>query len=137
MKYMTLADKVLIVVLVILSISSIFVVPRLLTKPMDGKQIVITMDGSVIHRFPLEDTEESTYIEFPFQFSGREYTGTLELKDGEVRLLPLPREIVPLNIHNDMGWIRESYQMIVALPIKMVITVEAYEEEHPFDAISF
>ncbi len=137
MKFMTTADKVLIVFIILLSVASIFAVPRLLTTPMEGKQIVVNIDGKVIHRFPLEETEESVFIDFPFEFGGKEYTGKLEVKDGKVRLLRLPDEILPLSIHADMGWISESYQMIVALPIKMFITVEEADVDHPFDAISY
>lgn len=136
MKIMTKADIGLIIVVFILSIVSIFTIPKLLTTDGNGKEIIVYLDGNVIHRFPLIESEESEFIDFPFEFSGRNYTGRLEMKDGYVRLHRLSDEISPLSIHADMGWIREPYQMIVSLPIKMYITVEdAAEEESLIDII--
>ncbi|AOY75586.1 hypothetical protein BJL90_06575 [Clostridium formicaceticum] len=135
-KIMTKADVVLIIMVFILSIVSIFTIPKLLTSGENGKMIVVYLDGEVIHRFPLEEHEESEFIEFPFTVNNVEYTGRLETKDGYVRLHRLPDEISPLSIHADMGWIREPYQMIVSLPIKMYIAIEETEEEElPFDII--
>ncbi len=57
----------------------------------------------------------------------------MEVEDGAVRLHRLPEEIVPLSIHADMGWISETYQMIISLPIRMYVSLEADEdpEDHP------
>lgn len=134
---MTKGDIALIISIVILSIFSIFMIPRFLTAPPGGKEIVVVLEGEEIHRFPLVESPETQFIEFPFEIRGMEYTGTLELKDGFVRLQRLPENISPLSIHADMGWISESYQMIVSLPIRMYITIEdmAENEELPFDII--
>lgn len=137
MKVITKGDIALIISIFILSIVSIFMIPKLVTAPTEGKEIVVVLDGKEIHRFPLEESPESEFIEFPFEIRGREYTGKLELKDGYVRLHRLSDEISPLSIHADMGWISEPYQMIVSLPIKMYITIEdvAENQEIPFDII--
>ena len=134
---MTKGDIALIISIVILSIFSIFMIPRFLTAPPGGKEIVVVLEGEEIHRFPLVESPETQFIEFPFEIRGMEYTGTLELKDGFVRLQRLPENISPLSIHADMGWISESYQMIVSLPIRMYITIEdmTENEELPFDII--
>ncbi|MCC5909647.1 MAG: NusG domain II-containing protein [Clostridiaceae bacterium] len=136
MKIITKADIGLIVVILILSVVSIFSIPRLLTSPGNGKMIMVHLNNEVIHQFPLVESDESEFIDFPFTVDGKEYTGRLEMKDGYVRLHRLPKDIVPLAIHADMGWIREPYQMIVSLPIRMYITVENTEEEEQlFDII--
>ena len=134
---MTKGDIALIISIVIISIFSIFMIPRFLTAPPGSKEIVVVLEGEEIHRFPLVESPETQFIEFPFEVRGREYTGTLELKDGFVRLQRLPENISPLSIHADMGWISESYQMIVSLPIRMYITIEdmTENEELPFDII--
>jgi len=132
-KIMKPGDYFLILFVVVLSLSAFFAIPRLLTQEADEKTIVVTMDGEEIHRFPLEDRGEAYFIDFPFTYDGREYTGRLEVEDGAVRLHRLPEEIVPLSIHADMGWISETYQMIISLPIRMYISLEAQEDadEHP------
>ncbi|SNS49998.1 hypothetical protein SAMN05446037_1011112 [Anaerovirgula multivorans] len=129
MKIITKADIALIIVVFILSIVSIFTIPKLLVADGNGKEIVVYLDGNIIHRFPLIESPESEFIEFSFEINDSNYTGRLEMKDGYVRLHRLSDEISPLSIHADMGWIREPYQMIVSLPIKMYITVEDAEEE--------
>ncbi|GAB6086253.1 NusG domain II-containing protein [Alkaliphilus crotonatoxidans] len=138
MKFMTTADKLLILFLVVASIASIFAIPRLLNTEAEGKKIIVNLDGEVIYTFPLVDSEESELIEFDFTYGSQEYTGTLEMKDGRVKLHRLPEGISPLSIHTDMGWISEPYQVIICLPIKLFITIETTTpEEQPFDIISF
>ncbi|SCY87343.1 NusG domain II-containing protein [Alkaliphilus peptidifermentans] len=137
MKFMTTADKILIGVIIIVSIASMFAIPLLFTQAMEGKNIIVNLNGEVIYRFPLTESEESEFIVFPFEFGGKEYEGTLELKDGRVMLHRLSEEITPLSIHTDMGWISESYHVIIALPIKLFITVEEAEPDHEFDILSF
>lgn len=138
MKFMTLGDKILILFLVVASIASIFAIPRLLTTPGAGKQVVVNLDGEVIYTFPLEDRKEPALFPFNFTYNQKEYTGILEMQHGKVRLQRLPEEISPLTIHTDMGWISESYQVIVCLPIRLYVTVEAAENEvPPVDAISY
>lgn len=123
-KIMTKADKILIAFILIASIASIFAIPKLLTDGGSEKQVVVNIDNKEVARFELVDSPESEFKEIPFEVSGKEYTARFEMKDGKVMLHRLPEEILPLSIHKDMGWISESYQMIVALPIKMYVTVE-------------
>lgn len=138
MKFMTTADKLLILFLVVASIASIFAIPRLLNTEAEGKKIIVNLDGEVIYTFPLVDSEESELIEFDFTYGSQEYTGTLEMKDGRVKLHRLPEGISPLAIHAEMGWISEPYQVIVCLPIKLFITIEtSTPQDQPYDIISF
>ena len=137
MKFMTKADKILIIVLIIASISSIYAVPALLSKPLEGKYVVVNLDSKIIYQIPLEEATESTFYEFDFEYGGEAYTGKLEMKDGRVKLHRLSDKISPLSIHTDMGWISESYQMIICLPIKLLVTIEEYKPEgDEFDFIA-
>ena len=137
MKFMTKADKILIIVLLILSISSIYAVPALLSKPLEGKYVVVNLDSKIIYRTQLLESPESEFFEFDFEYGGEAYTGKLEMKDGRVKLHRLSDKISPLSIHTDMGWIKESYQMIICLPIKLLVTIEEYKaEEDEFDFIA-
>lgn len=134
---MTKADKILIIFILIGSIASIFAIPALLTRSDIEKQVVVNIDGKEVARFPLVNSAESEFIEVPFEVGSKEYNAKFEMKDGKIMLHRLPEEIVPLGIHKDMGWISESYQMIVALPIKMYVTVEGATttDEDMFDII--
>ena len=93
------------------------------------KIIVVEKDGVEIFSHPL-DIGDAKKISFPFEHNGEIYEGELEIKEGSVMLHRLPEEIVPLSIHEDMGWISESYEIIVALPIRLVIKIstDVYNE---------
>ncbi len=56
----------------------------------------------------------------------------LEIEDGKIRILPMPREICPLNICSSVGWIDKPGQAIICLPNRMVITVSG-EVDDPLD----
>lgn len=93
------------------------------------KIIIVEKDGVEIFSHPL-DADEVKRVSFPFEHNGKTYEGELEISEGSVMLHRLPEEIVPLSIHEDMGWISESYEIIVALPIRLIIKIstEVYSE---------
>lgn len=55
--------------------------------------------------------------------------GILEVEEGRIRILPMPREICPLNICSSVGWIDKPGQAIVCLPNRMIITVSGQAED--------
>lgn len=121
-------------VIILFSLILISFVPALLfhfTTSTGGgeKRIIVEKDGREIFSHSLEE-EGQKNIAFPFEHNGKTYEGKLEIKDGSVMLHRLPEEIVPLSIHEDMGWISKSYEIIVALPIKLVIKIadDVYNE---------
>lgn len=127
---MRVGDIILIILVALLSLGALFAIPLLLGEANGvEKEIVVTMDGDEIHRFPMPQASELELIEFPLEVEGTTYTAVLEAQDGAVRLQRLPDEISPLSIHADMGWIREPYQMIVSLPIRLYISLEYTDEE--------
>ncbi len=124
-----MGDIILIIMVALLSVGALFAVPLVLGEAGGGgKTIVVTMDGEELYRFPLTDSNELELIEFPLEVDGTTYQAVLEVQDGAVRLQRLPNDISPLSIHADIGWIREPYQMIVSLPVKLYISI-IYEEE--------
>lgn len=124
-KIMTKADKILIFFILISSVAGIFAIPKLLTSANSAKQVVVSVAGEEIARFSLINTPESEFKEVPFKVNEKEYIARFEMKNGKVMLHRLPEDIVPLGIHRDMGWISESYQIIVALPVKMYVAIES------------
>lgn len=116
-------------IIILFALILISFVPALLfslnASPIDqDKIIVVEKDGVEIFRHAL-DVEDTKKISFPFEHNGKTYEGDLEIKEGSVMLHRLPEEIVPLSIHEDMGWISESYEIIVALPIKLIIKISS------------
>lgn len=125
-----LGDLILIIMVALLSVGALFAIPVVMGEANgDGKEIVVTMDGQEIHRFPMPQSSELELIEFPLEVGVTTYNAVMEAQDGAVRLQRLPDEISPLSIHADIGWIREPYQMIVSLPIRLYISLEYTDED--------
>lgn len=68
----------------------------------------------------------------PYDFKFGEHTGTIQMQEGRVRMLPMNLDICPGKVCSDTGWIQESYQKIVCLPNKIMVTIE-YMEENSID----
>ncbi len=128
LEMMTRWDIVLIILIFILSIGATLAIPWLLAGGGGESEVVVTLRGEDIYRFPLIESGREE-IPFDFEVDGKQYTGVLEMEDGAVRLQRLPEEILPLGIHRDMGWISRGYEVIVALPIQMIITIETPEPD--------
>ncbi len=137
MKFLTRGDKIL--VLLILILSSLPLLSLRDTMAGGNKQIIVNIDGQVRHKFDINEDNESKYYEFEVSKEEKSYLAKLETKEGKVRLLRLPEEVAPLSIHADTGWISKSHQMIVALPAKLIVTVEdlSSESDDEIDIISY
>lgn len=134
MRLLKKGDIVIIVLILIFScVLLYFLKEDLQTK---GQKIVITQDNKVIGNYVLNNGSTSKYIDFDFLVDGKKYKGTLETKDSKVRLLRLPEEVVPKSIHEDMSWISDSSKIIVALPVKLVISISGGTVDSEVDTIS-
>lgn len=134
MKILKKGDYIIAVFILLISF-----VPLVLIKQdvsTSDSQIVVTQDSKVIGRYSLNKSENSKYIDFEFVINDKNYKGTLETKKSMVRLLRLPEEVVPKSIHADMSWISDDKKIIVALPAKLVVSIENSEKESDIDAIS-
>lgn len=126
------------IVIILLILTFSFVLLNILKEDIQaqGQKIVITQDNKVIGNYVLNNTSTSKYIDFDFSVEGKKYKGTLETKDSKVRLLRLPEEVVPKSIHEDMSWISDSSKIIVALPVKLVISISGGTVDSEVDTIS-
>ena len=134
---MTLLKKGDIVIILLILIFS-FVLLNILKEDIQaqGQKIVVTQDNKVIGNYVLNNNHTSKYIDFDFSVDGKKYKGTLETKDSKVRLHRLPEEVVPKSIHEDMSWISDSSKIIVALPVKLVISISGGTVDSEVDTIS-
>lgn len=130
MRSMTVGDKFLIFVIILFSATSIFYITKSTLNPAD-KEVKIQYEGIVIANIPLiPDKQSKTY---DFQFGDNE--GIIEVKDEQVRMLPMDKDICPEGICSDTGWINYSYQTIVCLPNKIIVTIET-KEVHKIDILT-
>ena len=134
MKLLKKGDIVIILLILIFS----FVLLNILKEDIQaqGQKIVVTQDNKVIGNYVLNNNPTSKYIDFDFSVDGKKYKGTLETKDSKVRLLRLPEEVVPKSIHEEMSWISDSSKIIVALPVKLVISISGGTVDSEVDTIS-
>jgi len=134
MKLLKKGDIVIILLILIFS----FVLLNILKEDIQaqGQKIVVTQDNKVIGNYVLNNNPTSKYIDFDFFVDGKKYKGTLETKDSKVRLHRLPEEVVPKSIHEDMSWISDSSKIIVALPVKLVISISGGTVDSEVDTIS-
>ncbi|RKW50373.1 hypothetical protein SAMN02745115_01107 [[Eubacterium] yurii] len=134
MKLLKKGDIVIILLILIFS----FVLLNILKEDIQaqGQKIVVTQDNKVIGNYVLNNNPTSKYIDFDFSVDGKKYKGTLETKDSKVRLHRLPEEVVPKSIHEDMSWISDSSKIIVALPVKLVISISGGSTDSEVDTIS-
>ena len=104
---------------------------------LDGENYaVIKIDNQEIQRFPLDGSSRTE--NFDFEIDDKEYSGRLIIDNQRVRLERLSEDILPLSIHSDTGWIKNQIQIIVALPIKLTVQIEALTEtEFEYDGIAY
>lgn len=124
MKLMTVGDKLLIFLIILFSFSSIFNITRSTIKPME-KEVNVQYEGKVVANIPFNTEKQSKTYDFKFG----ENKGTIEVKEGKVRMLPMDKDICPNGICSDTGWIKNSYQSIVCLPNKIIVTIEIKETQ--------
>ncbi|MFZ5968419.1 MAG: NusG domain II-containing protein [Bacillota bacterium] len=128
---MTKWDKILIACVLLFSIGGMVFVSALGTNS-DQKYITINIDGKQVKKISMELSKEGRIYEFAFN----DQTGFIEVKDGEVRMLEMPKEICPQKICSDTGWISKPYQSIVCLPNRIVVQIEQ-KSEMELDTISY
>lgn len=128
-------DIILTAALIIIAVAALIAFPILLGNG-GSKEVVVTVDGREVLRHSLPPEGQSAQS-FLFAVDGRDYEGILEFNDGRVLLQRLDQEIVPLGIHHDMGPISQTYQSIVALPVRLLVRLESVEEEDlEFDVVA-
>ncbi|GAB6098792.1 hypothetical protein JCM16358_06710 [Halanaerocella petrolearia] len=127
---MTVADKILVLIILIMSLLLIFFAPQLVAEETSKSQeVVVNLDNKELVRYPLTNNKQLKKIKFDFVFEGEDYQGTLQMKEGKVRLERLSKDISPLPIHAQMGWISQPHQMIVSMPVKLTVTIEGEQNK--------
>ena len=85
----------------------------------NGSTAVVQVDGVIVARFPL--SEDGVHVL-------TDGLNTIEIKDGKVRMMEAKCPNLQC-VHQ--GWISRSYQSIVCLPNKVIVTIEG--DDKPVD----
>lgn len=117
-------DKIIIVTFIVLILVQLGIV--MFTKThIENSNIVIKVDNKVQEVISLNTQDKSEVYKFNFDKN----IGYIEVKNGKVRMLEMNKKICPNAICSDTGWIDKSYQSIVCLPNKIVVTIEGIKAE--------
>lgn len=117
-------EKIIVVVILLLSFSAIGIL-MLSKSNHQNSNIIIRVDNKVVKKIPMNNSNESKSYDFNFNHE----IGHLEAKNGSVRMLEMSKELCPNGICSDTGWISKTYQSIVCLPNKIIVTIEGSENE--------
>lgn len=117
-------DKIIVVCLLIISFlpTAIF---TFLNKDNQNSNIVIMIENETVKSIPLKNDSFSKVYEFSFNNN----IGYIEMKNGKVRMVEMDKEICPNGICSDTGWIDKSYQSIVCLPNKIIVSIQGSKNE--------
>jgi hypothetical protein len=110
-------EKILILVILLISVVSMGIIK--FKSSSEKSNIVIQVDNKVEKKIPFNRLENKTY-----DFTFNNHIGTIEVKDGKVRMLEMSKDICPNAICSDTGWIETTFQSIVCLPNKIVVKIE-------------
>jgi hypothetical protein len=118
----TIADKILFSLLLLLSLSGIFLIKALAPG---GHTVVIALDNKPVYLLPL-DKNRTVPVEGPM---GKTF---VEIKDNRVRIQDSP-------CHNKLcirqGWIKKG--SLVCLPNRVVVTIDGVrEKKESVDAVT-
>jgi hypothetical protein len=127
----TTADKILIVVLLLLGMSSYFII-RQLFPPLEAMTAVLEVQGREMMRLSL--STEIPDRQVPLKLEGGE--AMLEVAAGRVRVLPMPDHLCSKHICSKTGWIGKPWQVIVCLPNKIIVRVVGQKETGDIDLIA-
>ncbi|MCC3145719.1 NusG domain II-containing protein [Halanaerobium sp. Z-7514] len=136
-KILTLYDKILIVLIIAMSILSIISFIIFAGDSINGeKYAVIKINNQEVQRYQLDGSSRTE--KFEIEVENEIYLGELVIDEQRVRLKRLSKEILPLSIHSDTGWISNQFQTIIALPIKLTVEIETSEENNlEYDGIVY
>jgi hypothetical protein len=103
---------------------------RALPTSSGNRFLRVELDGKLLDEIPFTETgEDELLIELP------QGEAVVEIVAGRVRILPMPKELCPLNICSSVGWVEQSGDAIVCLPNRLVLTVVGGDVNEVWDSL--
>ena len=112
-------EKIIVVVILLLSLLAVGI-PMLVKSNHQSSSIIIKVDNAVVKKIPMNYSNESKKYDFNFNH----HIGSIEAKNGRVRMVELSKALCPNGICSKIGWIDKAHQSIVCLPNKITVTIE-------------
>jgi len=107
---------------------------RHLPAAASGRLLRIELDRQLVNEISFDaTTRERVVVQMP---AGE---ATVEIAEGRVRILQMPRAICPLGLCSSVGWVEQSGESVVCLPNRLVLTIlggPADEFNNSLDAVT-
>jgi hypothetical protein len=128
---LTPADKLLILVLLLLSLLSYTLIKNLFPVP-SHRIALIEVNGLEAKRISLSSDIKPRKISL--KIDGGE--AVFDVSGDKIRILPMPDEICSKHICSKKGWIDKPWDMIACLPNKIVVRILGDKDLGDIDLIS-
>ena len=115
-----LGDYIVIAVVFVLGISTL-AYNLYFHEGYEHKYVEVYVQNELVKEISLNEQDERIY-EIPFEAGGEIHYAKVEVKDGQVRMLPQKRELSPRQIHAHTGWISHEYETIVDMPNQILVS---------------
>lgn len=116
---LTFYDKFFIALVLAVSLA-VFLLNLRLDAAIEQKYLTVYVNNELVMELSFNDETEQT-VSFPFG-ENKEHVAVLEISGGKVRMLPLSPELCPRGICSHTGWISRSYQSIVCVPNRIIVS---------------
>ncbi|HZK55011.1 MAG TPA: NusG domain II-containing protein [Desulfosporosinus sp.] len=102
-------EKIIVIVIVLLSLLAIGI-PMLTKSNPQTSKIIISVDNKVVKKIAMNNSDEVKKFDFNFN----NHIGYIETQNGKVRILEMSKELCPNSICADTGWIDQTYQLTLS-----------------------
>lgn len=116
---LTFNDKFFIAFILVVSLV-VFLLNLRFDAAIEQRYLTVFVDNEFVMELSFNDETEQI-VSFPFG-ENKEHVAVLEISEGKVRMLPLSPELCPRGICSHTGWISRSYQSIVCVPNRIIVS---------------
>lgn len=126
---LTVYDKILIILIILVTLGGIGWSTFYVTGS-NSKYVIIEHNNQMVHKIRLVGSLKK---EIPIDLNPGK--AEVVIRDGKVKIREMPREICPLGICADTGWISGNGEMIICIPNQIAITIKSQSQTEEPDAI--
>ncbi len=121
-----------ILIIVLLTVFIVFLTYRFYFQNSGSQGAVVAVDGKTVHSF----SKNELAGEGIYTFEMKKGFAEIEINQGKIRVLPMPRELCPRGICSKMGWIKRAGTSIICLPNRLVVQIYGKEQIKLIDAVA-
>ncbi len=104
---------------------------RIYFRSPGSQRADVTIDGKLVQSFSKSELSGEEIYTIGLEKGIAE----IEINSGEIRMLPMPRELCPRGICSARGWIKRPGAAIICLPNRIVVQLYGDEKKSRIDAV--